>query len=60
MIDTILSNFGVIQTNAFYSILYFLMNNVAFFVVIIAIGYLIKLDIDYGNEDYVHDERSVI
>lgn len=60
MIEEILANFGIIHANALYSILYFLMNNALFFVVIVAICYLIKLDIEYGNEDYVNDERSVI
>lgn len=60
MIEEILANFGIVHANALYSILYFLMNNMFFFVVIIAMAYLIKLDIEYGNEDFVQDERSII
>ena len=60
MIEEILANFGVVHANAFYSILYFLMNNMFFFVVIAAIVYLVKLDLEYGSEDFVQDERSII
>lgn len=59
MIETILENFGVVHLNALYSVLYFLMNNAFFFVVIVAIGYLIKLDLEYDNEEFVQDERTV-
>ena len=33
-LDLILENFGAINANAFYSILYFLQNNLLFFIII--------------------------
>lgn len=56
----IFSNFGTIHINGIYSIIYFLTNNIFFFVVILSIYYLIKLDMEYSSEDFVNDERSVI
>jgi hypothetical protein len=59
-LDLIFQHFGAINANAFYSILYFLKNNVLFFVVLIAIAYIIYIEIKEENDNFVFDERSVI
>lgn len=59
-IGNFLTNFGAINVNAFYSILYFLKNNILFFIVIIAIGYIMYIEIKEKSDEFVDDERMVI
>ena len=59
-LDLIFQNFGAINANAFYSVLYFLTNNFLFFVVIIAIVYIVVIELKEENDNYVDDERNVI
>lgn len=59
-LDLIFQNFGVINANAFYSILYFLTNNILFFVVILAIIYIVYIELKEENDNFVYDERNII
>ena len=59
-LDLILENFGEIKANAFYSILYFLQNNLLFFIVIVAIVYIVYIELKEESDDFVYDERNVI
>lgn len=59
-LDLILENFGAINANAFYSILYFLQNNLLFFIVIVAIVYIVYIELKEESDDFVYDERNVI
>lgn len=59
-IGTFLENFAAINANAFYSILYFLKNNILFFLVIVAIVYIVYVEMKEKSDDFIDDERSII
>ena len=59
-LDLIFQNFSAIHANAFYSILYFLKNNLLFFAVIAAIAYIVYIELKEENDNYVYDERNVV
>jgi hypothetical protein len=59
-ISTFFSNFGAINANALYSILYFLKNNILFFIVILAIVYIVYIEIKEKSDEYIDDERDII
>ena len=59
-ISTFFQNFGAINANAFYSILYFLKNNILFFAVIIAIVYIAYIEMKEKSDEYIDDERGII
>ena len=59
-LELILEKFVAINANAFYSILYVLQNNLLFFIVIVAIVYIVYIELKEESDDFVYDERNVI